>query len=77
MHHFDSVSDMGIEITLSEELDSKLGQIAEDRKVSKQLALDELIDDAYERMNRKKLLDDAFTTVMTRDAELMKRLADS
>lgn len=77
MHHFDSVSDMGIEITLSEELDSKLGQIAEDRRVSKQLALDELINDAYERLNRKKLLDDAFTTVMTRDAELMKRLADS
>ena len=77
MHHFDSVSDMGIEITLSEEFDSKLGQIAEDRKVSKQRAIEELIEAADPNAHRKAMLAEIFNKVMTRDAELMKRLADS
>jgi predicted transcriptional regulator len=68
---------MAMTIRLTEELDAKLEQLAEDRKVSKQRAIEQLIEAADANFHRKAMLKEIFDTVMTRDAELMRRLADA
>ena len=64
-------------VRLTEELEITLGLIAQERKVSKQRVIEELIEAAGERSLRKARLAQAFELVMTRDKELMERLADA
>ena len=64
-------------IRLTEEQDTKLERIAQFRQVSKQRAIEQLVEEADEREFAKKRLDEAYNLVMTRDKELMERLADA
>lgn len=68
---------MAMTLRLSEDLDAKLELIAADRRLSKQRAIESLIEEADEREFVRKRLDEAFHLVMTRDKELMERLADA
>jgi predicted transcriptional regulator len=68
---------MAMTVRLTEEQDSKLEQIAQLRRISKQRAIEALIEEADEREFVKKRLDEAYNLVMTRDKELMERLADA
>jgi predicted transcriptional regulator len=68
---------MAMTVRLTEELEITLGLIAQERKVSKQRVIEELIEAAGERSLRKARLAQAFELVMTRDKELMERLADA
>jgi predicted transcriptional regulator len=68
---------MAMTVRLTEELEITLGLIAQERKVSKQRVIEELIEAAGERSRRKARLAQAFELVMTRDKELMERLADA
>ena len=68
---------MAMTIRLTEEQDAKLAQIAHDRQVSKQRAIEVLIEEADEREFIRKRIDQAFEKVMTRDKELIERLADA
>lgn len=77
MHQIDTISVMAMTVRLTEELEITLGLIAQERKVSKQRVIEELIEAAGERSLRKARLAQAFELVMTRDKELMERLADA
>ncbi len=68
---------MAMTLRLTEELDTTLGLIADERKISKQRVIEELIEAAGEKSLRKARLAQAFELVMTRDKELMERLADA
>lgn len=68
---------MAMTLRLTEELETTLGLIAQERKVSKQRVIEELIGAAGEKSLRKARLAQAFELVMTRDKELMERLADA
>jgi predicted transcriptional regulator len=68
---------MAMTLRLTEELDAKLELIAADRRISKQRAIESLIEEADEREFVRKRLDEAYHLVMTRDKELMDRLADA
>jgi hypothetical protein len=68
---------MAMTLRLTEELETTLGLIAQERKVSKQRVIEELIEAAGEKSLRKARLAQAFELVMTRDKELMERLADA
>ena len=68
---------MAMTLRLTEELEATLGLIAQERKVSKQRVIEELIEAAGEKSLRKARLAQAFELVMTRDKELMERLADA
>jgi predicted transcriptional regulator len=68
---------MAMTLRLTPEQDSKLEQIAADLGISKQQAIVETIESYDLRAKRRRLMDEAFELVMTRDAELMRRLADA
>lgn len=68
---------MAMTIRLTQEQDAKLEQIARDLGVSKQQAIIETLERYDSREKRRRQLDEAFDLVMTRDAELMRRLADA
>jgi predicted transcriptional regulator len=68
---------MAMTLRLTDEQDAKLTQIAEKRQISKQRAIEALIEEANEREFVKVRLQEAFEKVMTRDKELMERLADA
>ena len=68
---------MAMTLRLSEELEEKLTLLAEERNVSKQRVIEQLIEAAEQKANREAVLAEVFNLVMTRDAELMRRLADA
>jgi len=68
---------MAMTLRLTEEQEITLGLIAEERKISKQRVIEELIEAAGEKSLRKARLAQAFELVMTRDKELMEKLADA
>lgn len=68
---------MAMTLRLTEEQNDKLAAIAEDFGVSKQVAIVKLIEAQDTKANRRKLMRETFDLVMTRDAELMQRLADA
>ena len=68
---------MAMTLRLTQEQDSKLEMIAARRRISKQRALEALIEEADEKEFVRKRLDEAYNLVMTRDKELMERLADA
>ena len=68
---------MAMTLRLSDELDALLDQIARERGVSKQQAVALAIKQVANRDQRRKQMDEVLKLVLTRDAELMKRLAEN
>jgi predicted transcriptional regulator len=68
---------MAMTLRLTEEQDARLDALAELLGVSKQAVVSMAIDRFDAAAARQKLLDEAFDLVMTRDKELMERLADA
>ncbi len=64
-------------LRLTPEQDARLEALAKALGVSKQQAVIELIDNAEISSSRRNKLDGVFDKVMSRDAELMQRLADA
>lgn len=68
---------MAMTLRLTDEQDVKLAQIAEKRQISKQRAIEVLIEEANEREFVNVRLQEAYEFVMSHDKELMERLADA
>ena len=68
---------MAMTLRLTEEQDARLDALSELLGVSKQSVVSMAIDRFDAAEARQKLLDEAFDLVMTRDKELMERLADA
>jgi hypothetical protein len=68
---------MAMTVRFTPEQDSKLQQIAHDNGISKQQALVLILDQHDERQKRKQQMDQVLQLVLSRDAELMERLADA
>jgi predicted transcriptional regulator len=66
---------MAMTLRLSAEQDAKLAELARAQGVSKQQAVLRLIDAATERTVRRREIDTIMDDVLTRDAELLDRLA--
>lgn len=66
---------MAMTLRLSAEQDAKLAALAQAQGVSKQQAILRLIDAASERALRRREIDTIMDDVLTRDAELLDRLA--
>lgn len=64
-------------LRLTEEQDARLDALAELLGVSKQAVVSMAIDRFDAVAARQKMLDEVFDLVMTRDKELMERLADA
>lgn len=68
---------MAMTLRLTPEQDARLEAIAETLGMSKQQAVIAVIEQFDESIIRRKRLDEIFQKVMTRDRELMQRLADA
>lgn len=68
---------MAMTLRLTPEQDARLEEIAETLGMSKQQAVIAAIEQFDESAIRQKRLDEIFQKVMTRDHELMQRLADA
>lgn len=68
---------MAMTLRLTDEQDAKLTQIADKRQISKQRAIEVLIEEANEREFVNVRLQEAYEFVMSHDKELMERLADA
>ena len=68
---------MAMTLRLTPELDAKLDIIAAQLGVSKQLAVEAAIERYDAREKRQAQMNEALNLVLTRDAELMERLADA
>ena len=64
-------------LRLTPEQDERLEALADMLGVSKQSVVSMAIDRFDAAAARQKMLDEAFVLVMTRDKELMERLADA
>jgi predicted DNA-binding protein len=68
---------MAMTLRLTEEQDARLDAIAKTLSMSKQQAVIALIEQFDEASSRRARIDEIYNKVMTRDAELMERLADA
>lgn len=68
---------MAMTVRFTAEQDAKLQQIADDNGISKQQALVLILDQHDERKKRKQQMDQVLQLVLSRDSELMERLADA
>ncbi len=68
---------MAMTLRLTPEQDARPEALAKALGVPKQQAVIELIDNAEISSSRRNKLDGVFDKVMSRDAELMQRLADA
>jgi predicted transcriptional regulator len=68
---------MAMTLRLTEQQDSQLGAVAESMNVSKQRAVEIALEEYLQRNDQKRIMNEVIETVLTRDAELMRRLADS
>jgi len=64
-------------LRLTEQQDAELAAVAESMNVSKQRAMEIALEEYLERNNQTRIMKEVIETVLTRDAELMRRLADS
>jgi hypothetical protein len=62
---------------LTEQQDAELAAVADSMNVSKQRAVEIALEEYLERNNQTRIMKEVIETVLTRDAELMRRLADS
>lgn len=68
---------MAMTLRLTEEQDAKLTEYAEKAGISKQRAVEVLIETADYQADREVRLKQIYDKVMQRDAKLMERLADA
>jgi predicted transcriptional regulator len=68
---------MAMTLRLTEAQDAELAAVAESMNVSKQRAMEIALEEYLERNNQTRIMKEVIETVLTRDAELMRRLADS
>ena len=68
---------MAMTVRFTPEQDAKLQQIADEHGISKQQALVLTVDQYDERRTRRRQIDEALELVLSRDAELLKRLEDA
>ena len=68
---------MAMTLRLTEQQDTELAAVAESMNVSKQRAMEIALEEYLERNNQTRIMKEVIETVLTRDAELMRRLADS
>lgn len=68
---------MAMTLRLTPEQDARLTVVAESMNVSKQRAMEIALEEYLERNNQERIMKEVVETVLTRDAELMRRLADS
>lgn len=66
---------MAMTLRLTDEQDAKLTELAASQGISKQQAVIRLIDTATLRAERRREVDRIMDDVLTRDAELLRRLA--
>jgi predicted transcriptional regulator len=72
-----TISIMAMTLRLTDELDAQLNELAQDLNLSKQQVAILALQELYERMGQRRIARQAFDMVLERDAELLKRLADS
>lgn len=68
---------MAMTLRLTEEQDAQLGAVAESMNVSKQRAVEIALDEYLAKHDQERIMSEVITKVLSRDAELMRRLADS
>jgi predicted transcriptional regulator len=68
---------MAMTLRLTEEQDAQLGAVAESMNVSKQRAVEIALEEYLAKHDQERLMHEVIQKVLTRDAELMRRLADS
>ncbi|MFM1956636.1 MAG: hypothetical protein RLZ41_35 [Actinomycetota bacterium] len=68
---------MAMTLRLTEQQDAELAAVADSMNVSKQRAVEIALEEYLERNNQTRIMKEVIETVLTRDAELMRRLADS
>ena len=68
---------MAMTLRLTEQQDAQLTAVAESMNVSKQRAVEIALEEYLERNDQERVMKRVLETVLTRDAELMRRLADS
>ena len=64
-------------LRLTEKQDAQLAAVAESMNVSKQRAMEIALEEYLERNDQERIMKEVIETVLTRDAELMRRLADA
>lgn len=64
-------------LRLTEEQDAQLGAVAESMNVSKQRAVEIALDEYLAKHDQERVMSEIINKVLSRDAELMRRLADS
>ena len=68
---------MAMTLRLTEQQDAELAAVADSMNVSKQRAVEIALEEFLARNDQERIMRQVFEKVMTRDAELMRRLADS
>lgn len=68
---------MAMTLRLTDEQDRRLTAVALSLNISKQRAIEIAVDEFIERHDQERIMNQVLEKVMTRDAELMRRLADS
>jgi predicted transcriptional regulator len=68
---------MAMTLRLTEEQDAQLGAVAESMNVSKQRAVEIALDEYLAKHDQERVMSEIINKVLSRDAELMRRLADS
>ncbi|MSZ23429.1 MAG: CopG family transcriptional regulator [Actinobacteria bacterium] len=68
---------MAMTLRLTEEQDAQLGAVAESMNVSKQRAVEIALDEYLAKHDQERVMSEVINKVLSRDAELMRRLADS
>ena len=67
---------MAMTLRLPEAIDRDLEALAQERGISKHQLIVEVLEAFANSQGQEQLLKEAFDLVLTRDAELLKRLAD-
>jgi predicted transcriptional regulator len=68
---------MAMTLRLTEEQDAQLGAVAESMNISKQRAVEIALDEYLAKHDQERVMSEVINKVLSRDAELMRRLADS
>ncbi len=68
---------MAMTLRLTDKQDAELSAVAESLNISKQRAMQIALDEYLERNDQDRIMKQVLETVLFRDGELMRRLADS
>jgi len=68
---------MAMTLRLTDKQDAELSAVAESLNISKQRAMQIALDEYLERNDQDRIMKQVLETILSRDSELMRRLADS